>query len=360
MPLTLYVDTDRWQTHLRGVIEAEPLTVPVIKGNGYGLGRERLARQSGDLGLGVVAAGTYAEVPALLDAFDGDVVVLSPWRSFDVGLADLSDPARAARVIHTVGRLEDLGALQALQAQQARQQPDVEPRVLLERRTSMLRHGLDARGLRQAGRVAREGGVRIEGVSAHFGLAGAHLAEARRVMLDVVAAGLDGVDVWVSHLTATEVAQLRAEHPGTTVRTRSGTGLWLGERDALTVRATVLDIHPVERGQAYGYRGRTAPRAGVVMVVSGGTAHGLGLEAPTGASGLRSRAVALAKGGMDAAGWVRSPFTVDGEQRYFAEPPHMQASMLFVPHGPHLPDVGEEVDVRVRFTTASFDRVLTT
>ena len=65
---------------------------------------------------------------------------------------------------------------------------------------------------------------------------------------------------------------------------------------------------------------------------------------------MRSRAATLARGGLDAVGFVRSPFTVDGKLRLFAEPPHMQASMLFLPHGPRVPVVGEEIDVRVRHT----------
>ena len=55
---------------------------------------------------------------------------------------------------------------------------------------------------------------------------------------------------------------------------------------------------------------------------------------------------------------MRSPFTVDGKLRLFAEPPHMQASMLFLPHGPRVPAVGEEIGVRVRFTTTEFDHVV--
>ena len=42
---------------------------------------------------------------------------------------------------------------------------------------------------------------------------------------------------------------------------------------------------------------------------------------------------------------MRSPYTVDGKQRLFAEPPHMQASMLFLPSGAPVPEVGDEVDV---------------
>ena len=119
----------------------------------------------------------------------------------------------------------------------------------------------------------------------------------------------------------------------------------------------MLDRHQVERGDTFGYRGRTAPKAGTILVVSGGTAHGIGLEAPSGDLSIRSRAATLARGGMDAVGFVRSPFSIDGKQRLFAEPPHMQASMLFVPSGARVPAVGEDIDVRVRYTATGFDKV---
>jgi hypothetical protein len=66
----------------------------------------------------------------------------------------------------------------------------------------------------------------------------------------------------------------------------------------------------------------------------------------------------VARGGLDAAGFVRSPFTIGGKQRLFAEPPHMQASMLFVPSGGGAPSVGSEVEVAVRFTATTFDRTV--
>ena len=49
---------------------------------------------------------------------------------------------------------------------------------------------------------------------------------------------------------------------------------------------------------------------------------------------------------------------IDGKPRLFAEPPHMQASMLFLPHGAHVPDVGDEVELRVRFTATDFDQTV--
>ena len=108
----------------------------------------------------------------------------------------------------------------------------------------------------------------------------------------------------------------------------------------------------------FGYRGRSAPKHGHIVVVSGGTSHGIGLEAPGSNTSLKDRAATVARGGLDAAGFVRSPYTIDGKQRLFAEPPHMQASMLFVGASARVPEVGDEVEVRVRFTTTTFDRVV--
>jgi hypothetical protein len=133
--------------------------------------------------------------------------------------------------------------------------------------------------------------------------------------------------------------------------------LWLGDRGAFDVRATVLDVHSVRRGERVGYRQRRVTGDGHVLVVSGGTAHGVGLEAPTAAATVRQRAIAMAKGSLDAAGLALSPFTIEGKQRWFAEPPHMQASMLFLPASVAPPAVGDEVGVDVRYTTTTFDKV---
>ncbi len=343
MSLSLYVDGDRWRAHLRTVMETHPTLVPVIKGNGYGFGNARLARKSAWLGVDTVAVGTYDEVEDVRSRFDGTVLVLTPWRPFEQRVV-YDD-----RVVHTVGRLEDLRALAAR---------DDRPRVVLERMTSMRRHGFSARELRDAAELLT-GAVRVEGAALHLPMAhGSHLPEVERLMTDIVAAGLPTNRVFVSHLTDKELASLMAAYPDYELRPRVGTGLWLGDRGALSVKAAVLDVHPVNRGDVFGYRARSAPTSGSILVVSGGTAHGIGLEAPSAAETLRQRAVSLAKGGLDAAGFVRSPYTIGGKQRLFAEPPHMQASMLFLPHGAPVPEVGDEVDVRVRFTTTTFDRTV--
>ncbi|MDQ3105511.1 MAG: alanine racemase [Actinomycetota bacterium] len=349
MPLTLRVDGPRWRDHLRRVAEefAAPgqSVVPVTKGNGYGLGLASLARRADWLGVGTVAAGAYHEVPGLLSRFGGDVLVLSPWRPF------LTDVPPDDRVVHTLGRLVDLETL-------AETRPG--SRVVVETLTSMSRHGLGRHELAAAADMIRTGRLLLEGMALHLPLAGDHEQEAEEWAAVLAASRLDTATLWVSHLDAAQVERLRNRRAGLVVRPRVGTALWLGDRGALQVRATVLDRHPVSRGQRVGYRQRRLPAAGTLLVVAGGTSHGIGLEAPTGGSSLRLRAVALARGGLEAVGFALSPFSVDGRRRWFVEPPHMQVSLLFVPGGVAVPSVGDEIDVDVRFTTTTFDRVVLT
>ncbi|MPZ94690.1 MAG: alanine racemase [Propionibacteriales bacterium] len=333
MPVTLTVDGPRWRDHLRRVAAAHPGIVPVAKGNGYGFGLGRLARKAGWLGRDLLAVGTYDELPEVLARFEGDVLVMSPWRPF-------LDAPTDSRIVHTVGRPDDLAALAGR---------DDRPRVVLEGLTSMRRHGFTEDQLEQLDR----GGVQVEGLALHLPIG----VDGTREVHDWLSLGLDAT-VFVSHLSDAQLGELATRHPDTLLRPRIGTALWLGDRGALTVTATVLDVHPVTRGQHAGYRQRRAPRDGHVVVVAGGTAHGIGLEAPTPASSSRQRAVALARGGLDAAGRALSPYSVGGKQRWFLEPPHMQSSMLFLPASVTPPAVGDELPLDVRFTTTYFDRII--
>ncbi len=358
MPLTLRVDGDRWRRHLRATAAAyagadggsgadrDQGIVPVAKGNGYGFGLASLARRAEWLGAGAgvdtVAAGTYEEVPGLLSRFGGDVLVLAPWRPF------LPDVVHDDRVVHTVGRLADIEEL-------AVRHPGA--RVVVEALTSMSRHGHTRHDLAAAAAAVRAGHLRLDGLALHLPLVGDHEPEAEHWAAVLETSRLDTTTLWVSHLGPEQLARLRQSRPGLSVRPRVGTALWLGDRGALRPLATVMDRHAVARGDRVGYRQRAVPRAGTVLVVAGGTTHGVGLESPTAAGTLRQRAVALARGGLDAAGLTLSPYTVDGRQRWFVEPPHMQVSLLFVPPGVAVPEVGDEIDVDVRFTTTTFDRV---
>jgi hypothetical protein len=329
--LDLHVDRPRWEAHLRRVLDGMPdgtSLVPVIKGNGYGFGVDFLAREAAALGVATVAVGTYAELAAVEAHFPGDLLVLEPWRP--------EVPVTDQRVIHTVSRAADLDALGGRGSG---------VRIVVEQATSMHRFGFDV----ALADVPAD--VRLEGAALHLPMVGDTLAEARSR-----ATGLPG-PLWVSHLAPPAAATLSAQ-TGHEVRLRAGTMLWLGDRSTLTPRARVLEVHRLERGERFGYRQRRAPGGGALIVVSGGTAHGIAMEAPKPPTGLRSRAVAATLGGLEALGRNLSPYTWNGRKLWFAEPPHMQVSLLWVPRSVPPPAVGDELDVDVRFTTTTFDHVL--
>jgi hypothetical protein len=344
MSFDLTVDASRWRTHLDSLTSRVPGLVPVIKGNGYGLGRDLLAAEAARLDVPLIAVGTYDEVAEALGAFAGDVLVLTPWRPYFTG-AGVETSVTHPRVIHTISRLEDITDFVARGGQ----------RVVIEGETSMARHGFDRHEL--AAVATASAGLAVEGFGIHLPLMPDNLREADSWAGRLLASQLDLGTLFVSHLTPAELDTLREHRPELDIRPRIGTSLWLGQLDAFTVQATVLDVHQVTRGERTGYRQRPAPRDGFLLVLAGGTSHGLGLEAPRAVDSPADRAKSIARGGLEAAGYSLSPFVVGGKQRWFAEPPHMQASLVFLPASTEPPAPGDTVTAAVRYTTTTFDHV---
>ena len=345
--LTLQLDGDRWREHLRTVVAATPGLVPVIKGNGYGFGLHQLAGEAADLGVDTIAVGIPSEVATVRDAFPGDIVIMNPWDpASELARALAVDP----RVITTVSRPDDVARLSELSSP---------PRVLIEALTSMRRHGLRTDDLGWPTVVRDQ--IVFEGWTLHLPLrADGRYAEAERLARAALAA--EPAPLWVSHLPADEAVALARQLGGADgspapVRLRVGTQPWLGAESARATTATVLDVHRVERGERAGYRQHRVPADGWVVVVAGGTSHGVGMEAPTSASTTRQRAVALATGSLEAAGLALSPYTINGRKRWFLEPPHMQSSQIFLPAKEKPPTIGSEVPVELRLTTATVDEV---
>ena len=94
MAFVLNVDADRWRKHVNNVaatvesVTGSPL-VPVIKGNGYGLGQARLAHVAEMLPGTVVAVGTVFELEEVLSSCLADVVVLEPFDPRDQAASDM-------------------------------------------------------------------------------------------------------------------------------------------------------------------------------------------------------------------------------------------------------------------------------
>ena len=341
--ITLQLDTAAWRAHLDAFAAAAPGLVPVAKGNGYGYGLTRLAAEAERLGADTMAVGLAGEVAVARQAgFSGDIVILQPWRPGDT----ISDDRRVIRVI---SRLGDAPALAAACADR--------PPVLIELATPMKRFGLSLADIPAAGEIFEACEVRGWTLHPPFPRPG-HDQTAWLNSLAAPARAWRDAPLWVSHATPAQAAAL-----GAGTRLRVGTALWLGAITSRRMTATVLDIHPVARGERVGYHQRPMPRAGSIVVMAGGTAQGVGLESPAShrslrAGGWRSRARSLAAGAAGAQGWALSPFIIAGAKRWFAEPPHMQTSLVFLPHNITPPAVGTAVPVDLSMTTVLFDEII--
>jgi alanine racemase len=283
------------------------------------------------------------EVPLVHDAFRGDVLVLTPWHP---GIDP--EPPTDRRLVLTASSLESVRAL----AGHGR-------RVVVELLTSMRRFGLDEEAIALAIPEIRT--LALAGFALHLPIDDGELSRIEEISSWVSTLRrhqLPTETLWVSHVSDSELATLHRRHPETTFRPRIGTALWLGDSAAYQAKGTVLAVHRVRRGERFGYRQRRAPGDGHLLIIGGGTSHGVALSAPRLVKGLPARLKLAAEGSLEAGGRALSPFYVGGQRRWFAEPPHMQVSMVWLPSGVAPPIVGAEVPVDVRMTTASFDRVV--
>jgi hypothetical protein len=363
MTFLLQVDAARWASHHVQTLHTYPDLVPVIKGNGYGFGQTLAAQAAHRLAVGSVAVGVPSEVAEVAEQFAGRIVVLEPWDpSYS---APPGDSVWADRIVHTVA---SAAALRALCADSSGTTPVT---VVVEGLTSMTRFGMEPGEVQHALAddavltSVRTGRLRIAGLALHLPISQSATGRVAEVLAwaAVWAQVRERVDqavdatVWVSHLEPAEVASVQRSLPDVPLAHRIGTRLWLGDRGAYTPTSTVLAVHDVDSGDRVGYRQRRAPRGSRVLVVAGGTAHGIALTAPSSAQTLRQRAVAAGTGALDATGRALSPFRLDGRRLWFAEPPHAHVSMLWLPVSARIPNVGDLVDLEVRMTTVRFDDV---
>lgn len=381
MSFLLEIDATRWRAHVadvRSTVESVEATtlVPVVKGGGYGLGQQLLAGECTTLGVSCVAVGTVAEVPEVAVTFGGDVLVLEPYEPRDaVATADwdaLCASDLAHRLVRTLASLDGVRAAVTASTAADTRGP---VRAVVEGLTSVRRFGFEehlmvaALGEPATRAALADGSLRLEGLALHLPMApgtpsrveqvvawGHRWAELVRSLPDA-AVTERAATLWVSHLTDEELRRVREALPGIPLRPRVGTRVWLGDRGALRASGTVLAVHPYDGAVTAGYRQRKGPRDGTLVVVSGGTSHGVALEAPSPAATVRQRAVAAGTGALEAVGRALSPFTWQGKQRWFAEPPHMHVSLVWLPRGCVVPAVGDRLTCEVRFSTAVFDHV---
>ena len=361
MTFSITIDGEAWRAHTHAVRDrvhgAEAALIPVIKANGYGLGQQLLAAEATRLGVRAIAVGTVYEVDSVVSDFHGDIIVLDPIDPRDEAAttvwAGLSQSELGPRLIATVATSRGLDLVIDTFAH---------PRVLLEGQTSMRRFGFEGPRLREtwkyAAQAVAEGRLRLHGLTVHLPMHPNSGDFDEILQLADEVADVDPVShIMLSHIDVQQLEILRRHNPNLRFSLRIGTSLWLGDRSFLHTTGTVLAVHRVMRGQTYGYHHRKAGSNGSLVVVSGGTAHGVALHAPSQALTLRQRIVAAGLGLLNAGGRVKSPFMLGKVPLWFAEPPHQLVSLLWLPSHTEPPAVGSMLPAQVRYTITHADDV---
>ena len=346
MTLSLHVDNNIWNSHIKNMIKNYSLNnseiTPVVKGNGYGIGKDNLAKKAHELGMKTVAVGTVYEAQIVLAEEISQVLIMDPVKAVDeLAFKELSK-LNPDKILLTVSSLKD--------TQKLGQTP-----IIIEGITSMNRFGIELTELKQIS------DLNIKGISFHLPIANSAQGKVTEISnwlnsYKTLCPSGEKV-VYLSHVSETELKSLTRTFPEFSFKVRVGTKLWIGDLKAFQIKSTVLEVHE-PANHNFGYRQRGITSKHCLVIVSGGTAHGIGLQAPRSNVTLKQRLVAILSGVLEAFDYSLSPFVINGKQRWFAESPHMNVSLLKLPANSAVPKVGSTVSAQVRMTTTNFDCVV--
>ncbi len=313
MALVLTVQSDDWNKHVTSLANSVRGLVPVVKGNGYGFGRDWLATQASKLAP-TIAVGTIFEVSSV--PAQCTPVVLTPSLELPENLRD--------DAILTVGSIAHIEA--AASSKKSRQ-------VVVKIRSSMNRYGAEVSDVAQLLEKCQTTNLQVRGVSIHPPLTGTSADHVREI--ENLLATIDpSLPAWVSHVDPKDFADLHTRHPERQWFLRLGTSLWHGDKTALQLTADVIETVAVTSGQKVGYHGVEILQSGTLVMIGCGSAHGV---SPL-ADGL-------------------SPFHFSRQRIQLIELPHMHTSMCFIPSGQPTPAVGDLVDVQRPLITTAVDRI---
>ena len=169
----------------------------------------------------------------------------------------------------------------------------------------MRRHGMTAQRAVGDRRRAQLPGGRLEGVALHLPLASGRAPRRGRAAAHRPGRGRPPDPHRLGQPPDRRRAGRRSARRTPTSRSAPGSAPTCGSAtaQALRVTATVLDVHPLARGDVFGYRGRSAPAR---RPPAGRQRRHRARHRPRGAArarpGSRPRAAIVARGGLDALG----------------------------------------------------------
>ncbi len=322
MGLRLSVQRSAWVRSVDAAAAQRPGLIPVVKGNGYGLGRITLMPLAARLTAnGQIAVGTVYEavdVPA-----DRTALVLTP----HVDALPATLPRTAVLTVDCLEHVEVLA------------RHGWTGKVSIKLASTMHRYGAPPADVRHVHEAAEVAAMTVVGYGLHLPLAGSNASRRREVTDWLEHLGPGSEPLSISHLDPSSSSELSAEslpgHPGRPILIRCGTALWHADRSLLHLTADVLGVHRVQAGAVAGYHATRVPRDGHVVLVGAGSAHGVRPHDDG-----------------------RSPFHFAHRRVAMIEPAHMHTSMLFVPSGDPLPSIGDRVDVQRPLLATTVDELV--
>ncbi|MEY4492807.1 MAG: hypothetical protein RL355_156 [Actinomycetota bacterium] len=377
MTFALTVDRALFEKNINSIIDdfkkVNAQVIPVIKGNGYGFTRRTLSHESTKLGVKRIAVGTVFELDQALTDFGNEIVVLEPFNPNDHEGIEAWQHATKNNAHRIIAIISGSHFSQAANAGIKF--------ALVEGKTSTHRFGVNPNDI--LGLInGDQHNIQIVGLNLHLPIVDPEnldlkvFSSSARVNIKKSSSRLNEIYSWIkaiaprvnemgwplklnlSHVSTKDVSQIfefaRENNLNIEVSVRLGTSLWLGNQKGLQATGTVLEIHELTGDHEHvGYRQVDGHGHARLLVVSGGTAHGVALAAPASRNTLRLKAIAFSEGISESLGKVRSPFKLGKKNLPFAEPPHMHVSLLWCED--RKVKIGDQLECTVRNTTATFD-----
>lgn len=412
MTFTLHVDAELWRGALKNVQDnfavvfgdevGGQVLVPVIEGNSYGIPPGVLANEAANLGVASVAVGNAYQAVDVAEVFPSEILVRQPWDprdSISMRAWEGVGQSLVPRVIRTVASAEALHRLAAEASEPVPvvlagltsvhgaglHEPELDAMLADDTvRTALAKGFLDVRGMSLDLPLTEPSSPQVSTIGtgtaedalpksatnrvreawgwAVIWIRALAAIEAARVPLTPQAATL-----WLRGLTESEIADIHTALDVLPMRVLAAGELWNAAPDSTVAYGTVLGVHPVEKGRELGHAQRRAPRDGYVVVLAGGTSHGVGLVIDPARPTLRDRMSRASAGAMAALGRHRSPFTWAGQERMFLEPPGPSESLIWLSDsevnsalagGHRTPAVGDQWPCRTDSAMQRYDQVL--
>lgn len=230
--------------------------IPVLKGDGYGLGARQLRHLLREQGASLFACATPSEALRLAEP-DSDLLLLSC-------VHDLA-------LLRTLLQKGVILSVESLPQAQAIAGLHMDARVHLAVDTGFGRFGFLPEQLPEMRQVFSLEGLRVCGIYSHFRGAGA--APAQFARFTQVLLGLEGCPVGLRHIAATHTADV-PQYRLDAVRIGSGLTGCCGLERAASLQAPVCTVRRLQKGDRVGYGDMLLRRDTDVAVIEAGTADG--------------------------------------------------------------------------------------